>query len=54
MQQILIEVPLLGYAFAPESTQDKVTRFKTWMARKGRTAAVIGVVLIARGLITLL
>jgi hypothetical protein len=59
MQQILIEIPLLGYAFAPESTQDKVTRFKTWMARKGRTAAVIGaagigVVLIARGLITLL
>ena len=59
MQQILIEGPLLGYAFAPESTQDKVTRFKTWMARKGRTAAVIGaavigVVLIARGLITLL
>ena len=59
MQQILIEVPLLGYAFAPESTQDKVTRFKTWMARRGRTAAVIGaavigVVLIARGLITLL
>jgi len=34
MQQILIEVPLLGYAFAPESTQDKVTRFKTWMAAK--------------------
>ena len=29
MQQILIEVPLLGYAFAPESTQEKVTRFKT-------------------------
>ena len=59
MQQILIEVPLLGYAFAPESTQDKVTRFKTWMARRGRTtavigAAVIGVVLIARVLITLL
>ena len=59
MQQILIEVPLLGYAFAPESTQDKVNRFKTWMARKGRTAAVIGAavigaVLIARGLITLL
>ena len=59
MQQILIEVPLLGYAFAPESTQDKVTRFKTWMARRGRTAAVIGaavigVVLLARGLITLL
>jgi Sap, sulfolipid-1-addressing protein len=59
MQQILLEVPLLGYVFSPESTQDRVTRFKTWMSRKGRTAAVIGaavigVVLIARGLITLL
>jgi Sap, sulfolipid-1-addressing protein len=59
MQQILMEVPLLGYVFAPESTQDTVTRFKNWMARRGRTAAVIGaavigVVLIARGLVTLL
>ena len=59
MQQILLEVPLLGYVFSPESTQERVTRFKNWMSRKGRTAAVIGagvigVVLIARGLITLL
>jgi hypothetical protein len=59
MQQILLEVPLLGYIFAPESTQDRVTRFKAWMSAKGRTAAVIGagaigVVLIARGVITLL
>jgi Sap, sulfolipid-1-addressing protein len=59
MQQILLELPLLGYVFAPESTQDRVTRFKAWMGRSGRTAAVIGaavigVVLIARGVITLL
>ena len=59
MQQILLEVPLLGYVFAPESTQDKVTRFKTWIGLKGRTAivigaAVIGVYLVARGVITLL
>jgi hypothetical protein len=59
MQQILLEVPLLGYVFSPESTQDRVTRFKAWMGAKGRPAAVIGagvigVVLIARGLITLL
>ena len=59
MQQILLEVPLLGYMFAPDSTQDRVTRFKAWMGAKGRTAAVIGagvigVVLIARGVITLL
>lgn len=43
----------LGYPFAPESTQDRVTRFRAWMSRSGRTAAVIGVLLIARGLITL-
>jgi hypothetical protein len=59
MQQILLEVPLLGYVFAPESTQDGINRFKAWMGRKGRPAAtigagVIGVILIARGLITLL
>jgi Sap, sulfolipid-1-addressing protein len=59
MQQILLEVPLLGYVFAPDRTQDTITRFKSWMGRKGRTAAVvgagvIGVILIARGLITLL
>jgi hypothetical protein len=59
MQQILLEVPLLGYVFAPDRTQDTITRFKAWMARRGRPAAVIGggvigVILIARGLITLL
>ena len=59
MQQIFIELPLLGYVFAPDSTQDRVTRFKNWMGRSGRTTAVIGaaaigVVLVARGVITLL
>jgi hypothetical protein len=59
MQQILLEVPLLGYVFAPDRTQDTINRFKSWMGRKGRPAAVvgagvIGVILIARGLITLL
>jgi Sap, sulfolipid-1-addressing protein len=59
MQQILLEVPLLGYVFAPGRTQDTITRFRAWMGRKGRPAAiigaaVIGVLLIARGLITLL
>jgi hypothetical protein len=58
-QQLLLEVPLLGYVFAPDGTKDKVTRFRSWMGRKGRTAAVIGAAVIAtwlivRGLITLL
>jgi hypothetical protein len=59
IQQLLLEVPLLGYVLAPESTKDKVTRFKAWMTRSGRTAAVIGaaalgVVLLGRAVITLL
>ena len=59
MQQILLEVPLLGYVFAPDRTADAVTRFRAWMGRKGRSAAVIGaavigVLLIGRGVITLL
>ena len=59
MQQLLLEVPLLGYLFAPEATQDKITRFRNWMGRKGRTIAVIGAAalaawLILRGVITLL
>ena len=59
MQQILLEIPLLGYLFAPDRTQDTITRFRAWMSRKGRPAAVIGaaaigVILVARGVITLL
>ncbi len=59
MQQILLEIPLLGYVFAPDWTQDAIARFRAWMGRKGRTAAVIGaavigVLLIGRGLVTLL
>ena len=59
MQQILLELPLLGYVFAPDGTQDRVNRFKAWIGRKGRTvvvigATVIGVFLIARGIVNLL
>jgi hypothetical protein len=59
MQQILLELPLLGYILAPEKTQTTIDRFKSWMARKGRTAAIIGAALIGlflvvRGVITLL
>jgi hypothetical protein len=59
MQQILLELPLLGYVFAPDKTRDRVEAFKAWMARSGRTAAVIaatviGVWLLVRGVVTLL
>jgi hypothetical protein len=58
MQLILLELPLLGYTFAPERTRTAVEAFKTWLARDGRRAATIGLVavgvlLVARGLITL-
>jgi hypothetical protein len=58
MQQILIELPLLGYLFAPDRTRSMVSGFKAWMGRRGRTAAVIGatvvgVWLVARGVINL-
>lgn len=59
IQQLLLEVPLLGYAFAPEETQDRVTRFRAWLGRNGRRAGVIlaaaiGTLLVVRGVVTLL
>jgi hypothetical protein len=58
MQQLFLELPLLGYVFAPERTRERVTGFRSWMARSGRSAAVlgsavIGLLLIIRGGITL-
>ena len=59
MQQMLLELPLLGYAIAPEWTQDAVKRFRAWLGRSGRRAGVIGaaaigILLIGRGLATLI
>jgi Sap, sulfolipid-1-addressing protein len=59
IQQLLLEVPLLGYTFAPEQTQGRVTRFRAWLGRNGRRAGValaatIGALLVLRGVITLL
>jgi hypothetical protein len=58
IQQLLLEVPLLGYTFAPEKTPDRVTRFRAWLGRNGRRmgvifAAVVGALLVFRGLVTL-
>src|ERR1700712_5469427 len=58
IQQLLLEVPLLGYTFAPDRTKDAVARFRAWLAHNGRRAGVrfavvIGVLLIVRGLVTL-
>ena len=59
MQQLLLELPLIGYAFAPDWTQHAVARFRAWLARSGRQAAeigasAVGVLLVTRGVITLL
>jgi Sap, sulfolipid-1-addressing protein len=51
IQQILLEVPLLGYVFAPDRTRDTIDVFKAWMGRKRRPAAVIGAAVIGVGLI---
>jgi hypothetical protein len=59
IQQTLIEVPLIGYALDPERTQDRVDRFRAWLSRSGRRAAVIGaaaigLLLVVRGVVELL
>ena len=59
VQQLLLELPLIGYAVAPDWTQDAVVRFRSWLARNGRRAGaivaiVIGALLIVRGVIELL
>jgi Sap, sulfolipid-1-addressing protein len=55
---LLLELPLIGYILAPEWTPDAVERFKGWLSRNGRRvavrgAAILGVLLIVRGLIEL-
>lgn len=59
IQQLFLEVPLLGYAFRPERTERAVAEFRDWLARRGRHAAtvgaaIIGALLILRGTISLL
>lgn len=55
IQQTLLEVPLIGYALAPERTQGAVNGFRAWLARNGRRAGIIvaivlGALLIIRGI----
>ena len=56
MQMMLLELPLLGYIFAPERTEDAVHRFRAWLGRNGRRAGIIGAavlggLLVIRGLV---
>lgn len=48
------EVPLLGYSFAPEATQQRVEAFNEWLGRHARQivialATAMGIYLVARG-----
>jgi hypothetical protein len=59
IQQMFLELPLIGYAVAPERTQAAVDGFRAWIARNGRRAAAmvaltIGALLVLRGVVTLL
>jgi hypothetical protein len=56
---LLLEVPLLAYTFAPEWTPQAVERFKGKLRERGRVwgvrvAATLGLLMVARGVITLL
>jgi hypothetical protein len=53
-----VEVPLVGYAFAPTRTEILTNRFNAWLDRNGRmlatyALAVVGVYLIVRGIVAL-
>jgi hypothetical protein len=53
-----IEIPLLGYLFAPEWSQRQVTRFNGWLHRNGRhmggwIGVGIGCYLLVRGILAL-
>jgi hypothetical protein len=55
---MLLELPLLGYAFAPDWTPGAVERSKAWVGGHGKKTAVIalavlGGALIVRGTIEL-
>ncbi len=59
IQLTLLELPLLGYLFAPEATATKVSAFRGWLDRNGHRAAanlagVIGIALLVRGVVLLL
>jgi hypothetical protein len=52
---ILLELPLLGYALAPDWTPGAVERAKAWVGRNGHKAAVValtvlGVALVIKGI----
>jgi hypothetical protein len=58
IQMIVLELPLLGYLFAPEKTAERVDRFGTWLHQSGGRVLLwvcgfLGAALILRGLLSL-
>lgn len=58
-QQLLLELPLVGYFLAPDRTDKAVASFRSWLQRNGRRtgarfAAVLGVLLLVRALVVLI
>jgi hypothetical protein len=59
IELVLLELPLVGFAFAPDWTVRTVERFQTWISKDGRriatrAALVIGVLFVVRGAIEFL
>ena len=59
MLLILLEIPLIGYVFAPERTVVAVQDFRAWLSRNGLKAGIyvaagLGLLLIVRGVIEFL
>lgn len=55
---LLLELPLLGFFFAPEATQRVVARIRSWFSRNGRRAVIVtltalGCALVVKGLLGL-
>ena len=48
---ILLEVPLIGYLVAPETTAERVKRFSGWLGRDGAKIALGLAVLVGLGLV---
>ena len=58
VMMVILEVPLLGYTFAPQPTIRAVERFQTWVTRDARkistsAALILAALLLLRGLIEL-
>ena len=59
VMMVILEVPLLGYTFAPHSTIRTVERFQAWVTKDARkigtwAALILGALLLLRGVIELI